>query len=49
MKIQKCNACKAVFHDTPWIDICPVCRSKNINHNEDEVEETQEIECNEIN
>ena len=35
MKIQKCNACKTVFTDKPWIDICPVCRSNNINHNED--------------
>ena len=35
MKIQKCNACKTLFHDKPWIDECPVCRSKNINHNED--------------
>lgn len=34
MKIQKCNACKTVFTDKPWIDECPVCRSKNINHNE---------------
>lgn len=35
MKLQKCNACKTVFHDKPWIDECPVCRSKNINNNED--------------
>ena len=35
MKIQKCNSCKTKFHDKPWIDECPVCRSKNINHNED--------------
>ena len=35
MKIQKCNACKTEFHDKPWIDVCSVCRSKNINHNED--------------
>lgn len=35
MKIQKCNSCKTVFTDKPWIDECPVCRSKNINHNED--------------
>lgn len=35
MKIQKCNACKTVFTDKPWIDECPVCRSKDINHNED--------------
>ena len=35
MKIQKCNACKTIFHDKPWIDECPVCRSKNINNNED--------------
>lgn len=35
MKIQKCNACKTEFYDKPWIDECPVCRSKDINHNED--------------
>ena len=35
MKIQKCNVCKTIFHDKPWIDECPVCKSKNINHNED--------------
>lgn len=35
MKIQKCNTCKTSFHDKPWIDECPVCRSKDINHNED--------------
>lgn len=35
MKIQKCNACKTEFHDKPWIDECPVCRSHDINHNED--------------
>ena len=35
MKIQKCNSCKTIFHDKPWVDECPVCRSKNINHNED--------------
>ena len=36
MKIQKCNSCKTEFHDKPWVDECPVCRSKNINHNEDD-------------
>ena len=35
MKIQKCNSCKTKFHDKPWMNECPVCRSKNINHNED--------------
>lgn len=35
MKIQKCNACKTEFNNKPWIDECPVYRSKNINHNED--------------
>ena len=35
MKIQKCNTCKTIFHDKPWMNECPVCRSKNINHNED--------------
>ena len=35
MKIQKCNSCKTEFHDKPWLDECPVCRSKDINHNED--------------
>ena len=35
MKIQKCNTCKTLFHDKSWIDECPVCRSHNINHNED--------------
>ena len=35
MRIQKCNACKTEFYDKPWIDECPVCRSKDINHNED--------------
>lgn len=36
MRIQKCNTCKTEFHDKPWIDECPVCRSKDINHNEDD-------------
>lgn len=35
MKIQKCNTCKTKFHNRPWIDECPVCRSKDINHNGD--------------
>ena len=28
MKIQKCDSCKTIFHDKPWIDECPVCKSK---------------------
>lgn len=35
MKIQKCNACKTEFNNKPWVDTCPVCKSKDINHNED--------------
>lgn len=35
MKLQKCNTCKTVFHNKPWIDECLVCRSYDINHNED--------------
>ena len=35
MRIQKCNACKISFSNKPWINTCPVCKSKNINHNED--------------
>lgn len=35
MKLQKCNSCKTVFTDKPWIDECSVCRNKDINHNED--------------
>lgn len=35
MRIQKCNECRTLFNNKPWIDTCPVCKSKNINHNED--------------
>lgn len=34
MKLQKCNSCKTEFENKPYIDECPVCRSKNIDHNE---------------
>lgn len=35
MRIQKCNECRTLFNNKSWIDTCPVCKSKNINHNED--------------
>lgn len=35
MKLQKCNACKTIFENTTLVYTCPVCRSKNIDHNED--------------
>lgn len=35
LKLQKCNSCKTVFENKTWIDTCPVCKSKNIDHNED--------------
>lgn len=35
LKKQKCNSCKAVFVNKSYIDTCPVCKSKNIDHNKD--------------
>lgn len=32
MKFQRCLTCGTTFTDKPWIDDCPICKSKLITH-----------------
>lgn len=39
MKFQRCLTCGTTFTDKPWIDDCPICKSKLITHKFNEYEE----------